>query len=101
MSSSRVRRACSLRPLESYRRRVLTSSLIESMLLYSLRGTVALGVDMSHAHHSSSVLERLLRAVNDHDLEALVSCFAEDYANETPVHPQRGFRGNDQVRRNW
>jgi ketosteroid isomerase-like protein len=56
---------------------------------------------MSHAHHSPPVLERLLRAVNAHDLEALVSCFAPDYLNETPVHPQRGFRGNDQVRRNW
>jgi len=31
----------------------------------------------------------------------LVSCFAEDYVNETPVHPQRGFRGSDQVRTNW
>jgi ketosteroid isomerase-like protein len=56
---------------------------------------------MSHAQHCSPVLERLLRAVNAHDLDALVSCFATDYLNETPVHPQRGFRGNDQVRRNW
>jgi limonene-1,2-epoxide hydrolase len=48
-----------------------------------------------------SVLERLVRALNDHDLEAMVSCFADDYLNETPVHPMRGFRGNDQVRRNW
>jgi ketosteroid isomerase-like protein len=50
---------------------------------------------------SPAVLERLLRAVNEHDLEALVDCFADDYANETPVHPLRGFRGNEQVRRNW
>ncbi len=47
------------------------------------------------------VLERLLQAVNAHDLDALISCFASDYVNETPVHPQRGFCGNDQVRRNW
>jgi SnoaL-like domain len=47
------------------------------------------------------VLERLLGAVNAHDLDALVCCFAADYVNETPVHPQRRFRGNDQVRRNW
>lgn len=46
-------------------------------------------------------LERLLAAVNAHDLDGLVSCFAEDYVNETPAHPQRGFRGNEQVRRNW
>ena len=56
---------------------------------------------MSRADSYPPVLERLLRAVNAHDLDALVSCFAADYLNETPVHPQRGFRGNDQVRRNW
>ena len=46
-------------------------------------------------------IDRLLRAINDHDLEALVACFAEDYENETPAHPARGFRGKAQVRRNW
>jgi ketosteroid isomerase-like protein len=39
--------------------------------------------------------------VNAHDLDMMVACFAEDYVNETPAHPQRGFRGNQQVRRNW
>ncbi len=47
------------------------------------------------------MVDRLLQATNDHDLEALVACFAEDYENETPVHPARGFRGRAQVRRNW
>jgi ketosteroid isomerase-like protein len=42
-----------------------------------------------------------VEAVNDHDLDALVDCFAEDYRNETPAHPQRGFRGAAQVRQNW
>jgi ketosteroid isomerase-like protein len=46
-------------------------------------------------------IDRLVRATNDHDLDALVSCFAEDYENQTPVHPSRGFRGREQVRRNW
>lgn len=46
-------------------------------------------------------IERLLRATNDHDIDALVGCFSDDYVNETPTHPQRGFRGSDQVRRNW
>jgi hypothetical protein len=36
-----------------------------------------------------AVLARLMRAVNERDIEGLVSCFADDYANETPVHPQR------------
>src|SRR6476619_8521648 len=48
-----------------------------------------------------AVIDRLVRATNDHDLDALVECFAEDYVNETPVHPGRGFRGREQVRANW
>ena len=47
------------------------------------------------------VLERLVDAVNSHDLPSLVACFAADYRNQTPVHPARGFRGRDQVHRNW
>jgi ketosteroid isomerase-like protein len=47
------------------------------------------------------VVERLVAATNAHDLDALVNCFASDYLNETPAHPPRGFRGRDQVRRNW
>ena len=49
----------------------------------------------------AEMLHRLERATNDHDLEALVDCFAADYRNETPVHPARGFRGSEQVRANW
>lgn len=48
-----------------------------------------------------ALLERVVSAVDAHDLDGLVSCFAEGYVNETPAHPQRGFRGNQQVRRNW
>jgi len=48
-----------------------------------------------------AVIDRLLKATNAHDLEALVACFSPDYVNETPAHPTRGFTGSDQVRRNW
>lgn len=47
------------------------------------------------------VINRLVKATNDHDLDALVGCFAPGYVNETPVHPLRGFTGSEQVRRNW
>lgn len=47
------------------------------------------------------VVDALLAAVNAHDLEGMVACFAEDYVNETPAHPLRSFRGRDQVRANW
>ena len=49
----------------------------------------------------ANVLDRLERATNAHDLNALVSCFAADYRNDTPAHPERSFTGRDQVRRNW
>ena len=48
-----------------------------------------------------SLVLRLADATNAHDLDALVACFAENYVNETPAHPARGFRGAEQVRRNW
>jgi ketosteroid isomerase-like protein len=47
------------------------------------------------------VAARLQQAINAHDLEAVVALFAEDYRNETPAHPARGFSGAEQVRRNW
>jgi len=47
------------------------------------------------------LVERLRCAVDDHDLDAVVACFADDYRNETPVHPGRGFEGSEQVRTNW
>ena len=50
---------------------------------------------------SRAVIDRLLQATNDHDLDALVDCFASDYVNQTPVHPLRGFTGSEQVRLNW
>src|SRR5215213_6183432 len=46
-------------------------------------------------------VDRLRRAVDAHDLEALVDCFGVDYRNETPAHPGRGFTGREQVRANW
>lgn len=47
------------------------------------------------------LLDRLVSAVNDHDIDELVGCFHDDYVNVNPAHPQRGFRGSEQVRRNW
>jgi ketosteroid isomerase-like protein len=55
---------------------------------------------MSQAGPAETV-RRLVEAVNAHDLEAMVGCFAEDYVNVTPAHPMRGFGGRQQVRRNW
>src|ERR1700710_2932876 len=50
---------------------------------------------------SLAVVQRLRDASNAHDLDGIVACFADDYRNETPLHPARGFAGKEQVRRNW
>ena len=56
---------------------------------------------MSSQAGPGALVERLCRATNDHDLEALVNCFAVDFRNDTPAHPARSFQGRAQVRRNW
>lgn len=52
-------------------------------------------------HAPPEPLARLTAAIHRRDLDAIAGCFAEDYRNETPAHPSRGFTGRAQVRRNW
>jgi ketosteroid isomerase-like protein len=47
------------------------------------------------------VIERLAAALDSHDIDAFVACFADDYDSEQPAHPDRAFRGRDPVRANW
>lgn len=47
------------------------------------------------------MMRRLLVAMNAHDLDAFVNCFAPDYHSEQPVHPSRAFAGSSKVRENW
>jgi hypothetical protein len=47
------------------------------------------------------VMNRLLSAMNAHDLDAFVACFAPNYRSEQPAHPSRAFDGSDKVRENW
>ena len=57
---------------------------------------------MTHAtEQHRTFAERVSAAANSHDIDRVVDCFTEDYVNEAPVHPSRGFLGRDQVRRNW
>jgi hypothetical protein len=48
-----------------------------------------------------TVLERLGEPLNWHDLDAMLDCFDHDYRSEQPAHPNRGFGGREQVRKNW
>ena len=47
------------------------------------------------------VAEQLNAAMNAHDIDAFVACFDADYDSRQPAHPDRAFRGSDQVRENW
>ncbi len=47
------------------------------------------------------VVQRLHQAINDHDLDAIAACFAPDYDSVQPLHPDRSFRGHEQLRKNW
>jgi SnoaL-like domain len=48
-----------------------------------------------------AVIERLCKAINQHDPDAMVECFDPDYRSEQPVHPNRGFGGKEQVHKKW
>jgi predicted SnoaL-like aldol condensation-catalyzing enzyme len=39
--------------------------------------------------------------MNAHDLEAHVACMHPDYRSAQPAHPNRGFGGREQVKKNW
>jgi hypothetical protein len=47
------------------------------------------------------VVAALAEATNAHDIDAFVALFDEDYDSRQPGHPDRAFRGCDQVRANW
>jgi steroid delta-isomerase-like uncharacterized protein len=47
------------------------------------------------------VLERLHRAMNEHDVGAFLANVDADYRSEQPAHPERAFGGREQVRENW
>jgi ketosteroid isomerase-like protein len=48
-----------------------------------------------------ALLERIGRAINDHDVDALTAVFADDVDSRQPAHPERHFQGAAQVRQNW
>ena len=49
----------------------------------------------------SEVIDRLVVAMNAHDLDAVAGFIHEDYRSEQPAHPDRAFIGSEQVRENW
>ena len=47
------------------------------------------------------VFERMIQALNRHDLDAMVACFAPNFRSEQPFYPERNFIGQAGVRKNW
>lgn len=47
------------------------------------------------------VIDQLVDAMNDHDLDRMVALFHPDYDSRQPAHPARAFIGREQVRANW
>jgi hypothetical protein len=51
--------------------------------------------------NQEALLLRLKNAFNTHDMKSLIECFDENYYSEQPVHPDRTFQGQEQVKKNW
>jgi len=49
----------------------------------------------------TEVIDRLVVAMNAHDLDVAADLFHEDYRSEQPAHPGRVFVGRAQMRANW
>ena len=47
------------------------------------------------------MIERLVVAMNAHELDAAAGLIHEDYRSEQPAHPSRAFVGRAQMRANW
>jgi hypothetical protein len=55
-------------------------------------------VGANPAAGAARVLERLHRAMNEHDVEGFLANVDADYRSEQPAHPERAFGGREQVR---
>ena len=56
---------------------------------------------MGASSRQTDVIRRLHKAMNDHDIDAFLECFHEDYESVRPIRPSRNFRGRAQVEKNW
>lgn len=56
---------------------------------------------MALTGEQASVVERWIAAMNDHDVDGAVDCFAVDYHDEAPARRGESVSGRDHVRRNF
>src|SRR6476646_2464124 len=62
---------------------------------------VALILKLCREVSMSALTDRLVVAMNAHDLDGAASLFDPDYRSEQPAHPARAFIGRAQMRANW
>jgi len=55
----------------------------------------------STAPDARTLVEKVRRALNAHDIEGLLALVDPEYESEQPAHPDRTFSGREQVRKNW
>jgi hypothetical protein len=48
-----------------------------------------------------SLVDRMLRALNQHDLAAFLELFRPDFRSAQPLRPEADFVGRENVRANW
>jgi hypothetical protein len=49
----------------------------------------------------AEVIDRLVSALNAHDLDAAAALIDAEYRSSQPAHPGRAFTGREQMRANW
>jgi len=47
------------------------------------------------------VIKKLHKAMNEHNLDAMLDCVDSGYISEQPFHPERNFSGREQMKKNW
>ena len=50
---------------------------------------------------SIDIADQLAAALRSRDADRLAALFTDDYDSRQPAHPDRAFRGREQVRTNW
>jgi len=47
------------------------------------------------------VIKKLHKAMNEHNLDAMLGCVDPGYVSEQPFYPDRNFAGREQMKKNW
>ena len=58
-------------------------------------------MDAPDGSSPAATVERLRRAMNAHDVEAVAACFTPGYESSFPLHPDRVVGGHAGLRRTW